>query len=160
MRSAPRLLVAASLLLNLFAAGVIGGGLVVLQHPTLWRAHVAASRPIREAGDGLPPEDRLRFRATMRAVIAQSVDLGREARQSRRAAAMLFRAPVFDADAVIAALARARAADVELRARLETAAVAFASGLPADERILLAEGLAHGGPLRRPPAPASVGKPH
>lgn len=150
MRPALRLLLAGSLLLNLFAAGVIGGGVVMLRHPALWRAHVATGRPIRQAGDALSPDDRLRFRATMRAVFAQSVDLNREERRSRREAAELFTAPVFDAAAVDAALARARAADLELRVRLETAAVAFAAGLSTDERALLADGLARGGPLRRP----------
>lgn len=150
MRPGLRFLLAASLLLNMFGAGVIGGGAVMLRHPAYWRAHVAAFRPIREAGDALSPDDRLRFRSTMRAVVAQSADLAREARQSRRRAAALFTAPAFDAGAVEAALAQARAADVELRVRLETAAVAFAASLPAGERVLLAEGLAHGGPLRGP----------
>lgn len=149
MLPGPRFLLAASLLLNLFAAGAIGGGMAMLRHPVLWRGPVAAPRPIREAGDALSPDDRLRFRATMRAVIAQSVDLNRQARQSRREAAALFTAPVFNVAAADAALARARTADVALRVRLETAAVAFAAGLPAEERVLLAEGLSHGGPLRR-----------
>ena len=37
------------------------------------------------------------------------------------------------------------------RARLETAAVAFAANLPATKRALLAQGLERGGPLRHPP---------
>ncbi len=145
-------LLAASLLVNVFAVGAIGGGLLMLLRPGIWQSFAGvAPRPIRTAGDELPPSDRERFRRSMRQVLEDNDDLVRKARESRRTAAQLFVQPQFDQAAIAAALDRARNADMLLRSRLEAAAVDFAAVLPADERSLLAQGLARGGPLRRPP---------
>ncbi len=152
MKRSLRVVLAASLLVNVFAAGAIGGGLFMLARPGVWRSLAGvAPRPIRAAGEELPPPDRGRFRQTMRQVVEESGDLLRTARESRQAAADLFVQPQFDQAAVAAALERARNADILLRTRLEAAAVAFAATLPADERALLAQGLERGGPLRHPP---------
>ncbi len=145
-------LLAASLLINVFAAGVIGGGLFTLSRPGAWRPLAAVSRrPIRAAGYELPQADRDHFRLTMRHVMEGSGDLLQTAQEGRRAAAELFVQPQFDQTAVTAALERARNADVLLRTRLEAAAVSFAATLPTEERALLAKGLERGGPLRHPP---------
>ncbi len=144
------LLLAASLLVNVFAIGAIGGGLFMLSREGDLRAHPVAHQPLRAAGDGLPAPDRARFRTAIRTVLRDSRDLGATARDNRAAAAELFVQPVFDSAAVLAALDRARAADAELRRRLETAAVQVAATLPAEERAFLARGLARGGPLRHP----------
>ena len=153
-------LLAASLLLNVFAAGAIGGGLFMLSRPRVLRSlTVAPLRPIRAAGDALPAPDRGQFRQAMRQTVEANRDLLRTAADSRRAAAELFVQPQFDQAAVSAALQRARDADVLLRTRLEAAAVDFAATLPAGERALLARGLARGGPLRHPPpAGGAAGK--
>jgi uncharacterized membrane protein len=161
---APRLkvLLAASLLVNVFAAGAIGGGLLMLTRPGIWRSLTAAPgapRPIRAAGAALPAVDRERFRQTMQQVIRDNRDLPRIARENRETAAALFVQPHFDADAVSAALERARSADVTLRSRLEAAAVDFAATLPVEERTLLARGLARGGPLRHPPGAGAANAP-
>lgn len=149
-------LLAASLLLNVFAAGAIGGGLLMLSRQGGLRPHAAAPRrPVDAAGVGLPQPDRRRFSHAMRAAMQDGGDLVRGARESREAAAGLFVEPRFDTVAVAAALDRAREADFELRRRLEAAAVGFAATLPADERAILAAGLEHGGPLRRPPRAAA-----
>ena len=148
MRRGLRFLLAASLIFNLFAAGAVVGGLAVLFRPGLLHPHPVLLRPIRQAGDALPAPERMRFRAAMRQVLVGGEELARTARESRREAAELLVATRFDPQAVDAALARARDADIALRSRLETAAIAFASGLPADQRELLAQGLARGGPLR------------
>jgi uncharacterized membrane protein len=151
-----KVLLAASLLVNVFAAGAIGGGLLMLAKPGIWRSLTAATpRPIRVAGDALPPPDRVRFRQTMQQVIRDNRDLPRTARESRQTAAELFVQPRFDEAAVSAALERARDADVQLRTRLEAAAVDFAATLPLEERILLVQGLERGGPLRHPAQPAA-----
>lgn len=142
---------AASLLANVFAAGAIGGGLVMLSHQNTVQPAASPLRPIRVAGNGLPPSTRDRFRAAMRRVVADADGLIRTAREGRETAARLFIQAQFDRGAADAALGRARDADVQLRSRLEAAAVEFAAGLPADERILLAQGLEQGGPLRHPP---------
>ncbi|WP_428375618.1 periplasmic heavy metal sensor [Lichenicoccus sp.] len=158
------LLLAASLLVNVFAFGAIGGGLFMLWQQGGLRAHPIARQPLRAAGDDLPAPDRARFRVAIRTVLRDSRDLPATARDSRAAAAALFVQPTFDSAAVLAALDRARAADFELRRRLETAAVQVAATLPADERVFLARGLARGGPLRHPArraiaAPASAPAP-
>jgi len=147
-----RVLLAVSLLVNIFAAGVLGGGLFMLSQTGEGRSFAGVPpRPIRIAGEELPPPDREHFGQSMRQVVEGNDDLVRTAREGRRTAARLFVQPRFDQPAVAAALDRARNADILLRARLEAAAVDFAATLPADKRILLAQGLARGGPLRRPP---------
>ena len=151
MRRSLGLMLAASLLVNVFAAGAIGGGLLMLSRPGVWRsAPVAGPQPIRSAGMQLPPPERRRFRQAMRRVVEDSADLVQTARDSRREAAQLFVLPNFDQAAVSAALERARNADVLLRTRRETAAIDVAATLPADDRALLAQGLQRGGPLRQP----------
>jgi len=147
-----RFWLAASLLVNVFAAGAIGGGLFMLARPGVFRSLVGvAPGPIRSAGQALPEPDRGRFGEAMRDVIQNSRDLSRTARENRQRAAELFVQPQFDNAGIVAALERARDADVLLRTRLEAAAVSFAATLPADKRALLAQGLERGGPLRHPP---------
>ncbi len=146
------LLLAASLLVNVFAAGAIGGGLFMLSRQGGWRPFAAVpQRPIRMAGDDLPAPERERFRQAMRQAIQGNQDLLRTARESRQAAADLFVQPGFDRTAVAAALGRARDAEFQLRSRLETAAIDFAATLPTAARATLAQGLERGGPLRHPP---------
>jgi len=143
---------AISLLVNVFAAGALGGGLFMLSRSGGWRTFAGVPlRPIRTAGEELPLSDRERFRRSMRQVIEDNDSLIRTARESRRTAAQLFEQPQFDQAAISAALEQARNADALLRTRLEAVAIDFAAALPMDERILLAQGLARGGPLRRPP---------
>ncbi len=150
MRPSHRTLLAVSLLFNVFAAGLIGGGLVVLARQGEVRPHAAPVRPIGTAGSGLPDPERQRFRHTMQRVFRDGRDLIATARESRQEAASLFVQPRFDVGAVAAALERARLADVAFRTRLETAAIIFAATLPATDRAILAEGLARTGPLRHP----------
>ncbi len=152
-----RMLLAVSLLVNVFAVGAIGGGLFMLSRSGGPRAHPAMHPALRAAGDGLPVPDRARFRLAIRTVMQDSRDLVVTARLGRAAAADLFVQPVFDQAGVLAALERARIADLELRRRLETTAVQVAASLPVEERVSLARGLERGGPLRHPryPAPAT-----
>lgn len=141
---------AVSMLLNLFALGAAGGAAAMwsrLKSEPL--AAAAHRRPIRAAGDALPPADRERFRAAMRTVAQAARPIRQEGQQRRREAGDLFIQPRFDAAAVNAALARARNADFAVRTRLETTVVEFAAGLPGAERAVLAQGLSRG-PLRQP----------
>lgn len=142
-----RLALAASLFVNLFAIGTIAGGLVILARPNVV-APRATGRPIRSAGQDLPAAEQSRFQEIMRQTVADSRDLARMARRSRREAAALFMQPQFDRAAAAALLDRARQADFMLRSRLEAAALDFAATLPADERATLAIGLERRGPLR------------
>ncbi len=153
-------ILAVSLIGNIFLAGVMGGGLLMLARQGGWRLQAGVpGRPIRAAGDGLPSPERERFRETMLHVLQSNRDLLRMARESRQVAARLFVQPQFDQAAVVAALGQARDADIQLRIRVETAATAFAAGLPADERQVLAQGLERGGPLRHPPEPDRIAAP-
>jgi len=144
-------LLAVSVIVNLFALGAIIGG------STMWLA-TTARHPIRAAADTLPSADRLRFR-TMFKNLAQTVrPLQRSARENRRAAALLFVQPTFDAAAAGEALSRARDADLTARTEVETALVGFAATLPQAERQALANGLGEGGGPLRQPKRAAVGR--
>lgn len=144
------MLLAASVLVNVFAAGIIGGGLFMLSRQGV-RSHAAPPpRPVADAGAALPPPDRARFIDLMRQMVHDNRGLAQIARRNREIAADLFVQPQFNADAVNAALQRARDADLALRAHVETSAVGFAATLPVDERAILGAGLAKNGPLRHP----------
>jgi uncharacterized membrane protein len=146
-----RTALAASVVLNLFAIGAVGAGAVMwltLGHPPA----AGRGRPIRTAADALPPAERAQYLSVFRAAVADTAPLQRVARENRRLAASLFVQPRFDSDAVNAALERARTADLALRTRLETTMVSFAHDLPQADRVILARGLARGGPLRHPKA--------
>ena len=140
------ILLSISLLFNVFAAGALSGGIIMLTHehgrPLL--------RPVRLAGEQLPPSDRRAFHALIAATLRDNRALARQEIQARARAAFLFRQPDFDRAAAEAALADARDAVQRFQAAIDTAAIAFASGLPADERVTLAAGLERGGPLRHP----------
>ncbi len=145
------LVLAISLFVNVFAAGAIGGGLLMLSRQAGVHPHAAMPRrPVIDAGEALPPPDRARFTRLMRQMEHDSPDLIRVGRENREAAANLFVEPQFDADAVNAALQRARDADLKLRIHLETEVIAFAATLPVEERAILEASLARGGPLRHP----------
>ncbi len=149
------ILLSISLLFNVFAAGALGGGIIMLSHehgrPLL--------RPVRFAGAQLPPSDRRAFHQLIAATLRDNRGLARQEIQARSSAAALFRQPDFDRAAAEAALADARDAVQRFQAAIDTAAIAFASGLPADERVTLAAGLERGGPLRHPGLPRPAGTP-
>jgi uncharacterized membrane protein len=139
-----KLLLAISLVVNLFALGALGGG------AAMWLA-TSARHPIRAAGNSLPTADRHRFRQMFRTVAQEARPLQQTARDNRRAAALLFVQPVFDAAAATEALSRARDADLAARTEVETALVGFAATLPLAERQAFANALSQaGGPLRQP----------
>ena len=146
-----RVALAASLLVNVFVCGIIGGGLWILERgrgPTL---SAVQGRPVRVAGQALPPADRLRFEEIINQVLLDGRGLQRTAVSSRREAAALFKQPNFDKAAVANLLEQGRTADIALQSRIDDAAIDFASTLPPDERASLAAGLERGGPLRHPP---------
>ena len=156
----PRTLLAASLVLNVFAVGALGGGAFMLFRPGVVRMGPGALPPgPAAAGRDLPPAERNRFRTTVRAVLGDNRDLVRGAIEARSRAFELFMQPSFDRGAANEALDQARAADFAVRTRLERAELDFAAGLPVEERARLALGLQRTGPLRHPPAAASPAPP-
>jgi uncharacterized membrane protein len=129
---------------NLFALGAIGGG------AAMWAA-TTARHPIRAAADALPSADRSRFHQMFKTMAQQVRPLQQSARENRRAAALLFVQPRFDAAAASEALSRARDADLTVRTAVETVLVDFAATLPQAERESLTSALSRaGGPLRQP----------
>ena len=140
-----RIALAVSVGLNVLAVGVIGGASVA------WLrlgAAAGAHHPFRAAAQSLPPGERQRFVAYLKATAQAARPLRQAAREGRRDAASLFVAPSFDPSAVNASLTRARDADFQLRTRLEGGIVAFATTLPQADRRNMAAALAQGGPLR------------
>jgi uncharacterized membrane protein len=139
-----KLLLAISVVVNLFALGALGGG------AAMWFA-TSARHPLRAAGDTLPSADRRRFHQMFKTVAQQVRPLQQSARENRHAADLLFVQPMFDAAAAAEALSRARDADLAARTEVETALVGFAATLPQVERQAFANGLGQGGgPLRQP----------
>lgn len=149
-----RIALLVSVVLNLFALGAAGGAALMWENARHGPPVRARRRLLRAAAEALPPADQARYLALLRGAAEEVRPIRRAARKNRRVAADLFVQPTFDAPAVSSALGRAREADFTLRTRLEAAMVDFAKDLPQAERVVLAKGLARGGPLRQPKPPS------
>jgi uncharacterized membrane protein len=128
---------AVSILLNIFLIGAAVGGTVWVRarHPLI------GVGTIRIAGSELPADDRRAFRQTLHAARREMRPVAMTGWQAREDAATLLRAPTLDQAALNTALARARAADITIRAHVEARAVGFVATLPPAERAKLADGL-------------------
>lgn len=145
-----RIALIVSVILNVFAVGMIAGGLYRWSRAEPPRVFAVPHRGrLRAAGDALAPDQRRTYRRALRQTARESRPLVEQARAARLRAAMAFTAPEFDRNAVTTALDQARAADFALRMRAERAVVDAAATLPVDQRGLLAEGLGRNGPLRQ-----------
>jgi uncharacterized membrane protein len=141
-----RLLLIASLVLNIFLLSA-GAALAYGWHANFGLGPRAGWRG--RAADALPADRAKAFRAAMRETVLASRPLVREGREARAEAARLFVQPNYDANAIKAALARARTADVTLRGRVEERVVDFSATLPIAQREAMAEELRRG-PFRQP----------
>lgn len=153
-------LIVGSVLLNVFLLGGIAGGAWrwFATHGAMPSLMQKEARPgprvaLRFATDDLSPERRQQFVAALRAARREGRDDAREAREDRRAVLDLLAAPTLDRAALDAALARTRAADSALRAKVETGVADYAATLTPDERLKFAEGLKRSGQWRQPLAP-------
>ncbi|MFS0771124.1 periplasmic heavy metal sensor [Sphingomonas sp. 1P08PE] len=129
-----RIALIASVILNLFLAAALVAGYTSLR--TGKRMLNAGS--LRIAGAELPASERRPFRQALRQTrwaMRPTIDISRTAKVE---AAELLRQDAVDQTAVLVALDRARSADMAVRAAVERRAVAFAAGLPADDRARLA----------------------
>ena len=135
--STGRNLLIASVVLNVFLAGALAGGAVWIRS-----GKSGQGTSLEAAGGRLPDQQRMLFRKALREVRRESRDIILDGQQARREAADLLRQPVLDTAALSAALERARNADITVRTRLEQRIIEFAAAGSADDRNVLAEGLA------------------
>jgi uncharacterized membrane protein len=141
-----------SVVLNVFLLGTIAGGTY------RWMAKqkadvIAQQRGLRFAAAELPEARRDQLRDALRQTRRDSLPLIVGARSGRLDVVQALAAPQFDRNALDAALARTREADVALRARVEATVAEFASTLTLDERLKLVDALERHGPLRVGPPP-------
>ncbi|QKC80323.1 periplasmic heavy metal sensor [Mesorhizobium sp. NZP2077] len=135
--STGRNLLIASVVANVFLAGALAGGVVWIRS-----GKPAQGYSLEAAGGRLPDQQRTLFRKALREVRRESRDIILDGQQARREAADLLRQPILDTAALSAALERARNADVTVRTRLEQRIIEFAAAGSAEDRSVLAEGLA------------------
>lgn len=141
-----------SLVLNIFLLGTIAGG--TYRWVTKQKADVIAQqRGLRFAAAELSEARRGQLREALRQTRRDSLPLIVGARSGRLDVVQALAAPQFDRNALDAALARTREADMALRARVEGTVADFASTLTPDERLKLVDALERHGPLRVGPPP-------
>lgn len=143
-----RVAFAVSLILNVFLAGALIAGYVSLRTGT----RMINAGSLRIAGAELPVSVRKPFRAALRDVRRSMRPTILQSRAEKARAAMLLRQPVIDQGAVNAALDRARAADMAVRAAVERRAISYAADLPLADRAKLADALRERGGKVRPRA--------
>jgi uncharacterized membrane protein len=141
-----RILLILSVAVNIFVVGAIAGGSYMWVRGN--QAFGVGANWRRDAGVALPPQEREAYRQMIRQTMRDAQPIFGRAAKARGEAARLFVQPQFDAAAANAALAQARAADMQLRTQLEDRIVDFAAKLSFEDRRILAEGLSPG-PLRR-----------
>lgn len=138
-----RALLIGSLFLNLFLAGALVGGAAWVRGGH----RMIAAGALRIAGAELPRPERRAFRAQLRAARASVRPLIDDSDAAKAQAARLLAQPVPDAAGVSAALARARADDLRVRAIVEDRALGYAATLPQADRQRIADALV--GRMRR-----------
>jgi uncharacterized membrane protein len=156
-----RLLLIASLALNLFLAGLIGGALLLDRKPGTEPHHEPppGRRSFWAAAEQLQPAQRDAFRAVLRREAEEGRPRLQALRQARRDAAAAMSAPDYEPAAVREALARARTEELALRSDVEEAVVAFAATLEPQDRAVLGQALRRRpGGLRRDTGPRPEGQ--
>ena len=132
-----RIAILVSLVLNLFLAGALIAGYLSLRAG----GGMINAGSLRIAGAELPRSERRPFRMALREARRSMRATIVEARTAKAEAARLLRQPNPDQAAIVAALDRARAADMAVRAVVERRAVAFATTLAPADRATLADAL-------------------
>jgi uncharacterized membrane protein len=145
-----RVALIASIVLNVFLLGALAGGVVWLE---LGKPIPGGS--LQAAGEHLPEAQRNAFHQALRSVRRDGRQIILDGQQARREAADLLEQPTLDASALLAALERARTADITMRTKLEQRIVEFAAQSPLEDRRLLAEGLVRRDARQPPPAKKS-----
>ncbi len=147
MSTRMRILLIASLILNVFLVG-IGIGVVVTG------ARIAPPQPPPRrmapnawvAAEALPPAERVKFRQMLRdRALAVQPEL-KSVRLARREAVALMSQPNYDAKAITDALQHAREGELHVRGEIDAAMVDYLSHLPPDQRAAVAEGMVRNRP--------------
>ncbi|AOE79184.1 hypothetical protein A7318_11460 [Pseudomonas lurida] len=147
-----------SVLLNVFLIGGVGGGLYHWMASAQPAETVVNQHGLRQAMVKLPPARRRELRQLLRHNSADSQPLIMAGRSARLGVIHQLEAPTLDRDVLVAELAKAREADMALRALVDTTLAQFASTLPQVERQKLVEALylrgqgKPGGKLKEPAA--------
>jgi len=131
---------AASLMVNLFLAGALGGGIYE------WSSHrkPVGSLPqhgLRQALAQLPEARRHELRHLLRKTRIDSEQLIVARREARQDVARQLKAQTLDRNALDSELGKAREADIALRSRVDMTLADFASTLDPDEREKLADSM-------------------
>jgi uncharacterized membrane protein len=155
-----KIILAVSLALNLFLLGAgVGVGVV--------GARLLGER-VRQGGGGqrmtaafqaLPQDRRQALRDIMRTQAMDAAPDFRAARQAREEAVRLITTEPYDANAVAAALAKARDADARARGRIDATLASKLAGLSPQERAMFARILMRGPGRGGPRGPRGGGRP-
>ncbi|MFB3306689.1 periplasmic heavy metal sensor [Pseudomonas sp. AMR01] len=137
-----------SVLLNVFLIGGVGGGLYRWMAAAKPAEAVVNQHGLRQAMVKLPEERRKELRVLLRHNRAESQPLIMAGREARMGVIKQLEAPTLDRDVLVSELAKAREADVALRALVDGTLAQFASNLPQDERQKLVEALYQRGQVR------------
>jgi uncharacterized membrane protein len=130
-----RIAILVSVALNLFLGGALVAGFISLRAG----GRMINAGALRIAGAELPEDERRPFRRALRDARNAMLPTIAQSRAAKAQAADLLRQPLVDQPAVMAALDRARADDMAVRAAVERRAVAFAATLPPADRAKLAD---------------------
>ena len=134
-------LLVVSVLFNVFLIGGVGGGLYHWLANTKPAEAVVNQHGLRQAMVKLPPERRRELRQLLRRNRDDSQPLIMAGREARLGVIKQLEAPSLDREALVAELAKAREADMALRALVDGTLAQFAKTLPQDERQQLVEAL-------------------
>lgn len=155
-----KIVLAASLVLNVFLVGAIVGGAYQ------WFAARGATAPVlaqqralRFAAETLSAERQKAFVDGLKDARRDGRQYAREGREGRREVLRLLAAPQFDRAALDAALARTREADSHLRAQVEGSVADFAASLSPEERVRFADSLKVRGQWRESAAAVNENSP-
>ncbi|PRY06716.1 periplasmic heavy metal sensor [Paraburkholderia sp. BL25I1N1] len=155
-----KVVLVASLVLNVFLVGAIVGGAYQ------WFAARGATAPVlaqqralRFAAQTLSAERQKAFIDGLKDARREGRQYAREGREGRREVLRLLAAPQFDRAALDAALERTRQADSHLRAQVEGSVADFAATLSPEERVQFADSLKVRGQWREPVTTPNVKKP-
>ena len=142
-----RIVLALSLVLNVFAVGAAAGGAYVWWH--LGANARSAAQGLATAAQDLGSGQQEILQQALADARRQARPDAQAARASRIDVAGLLGEPTLDRAAIDAALAATRDADMKVRGRVEGAVVDFAAGLNAGDRARLVDALAARGQMLR-----------